>query len=79
MNRAVRLMLSPDPDVRVRGRALLDGMAREYDNASLAELARNVDAYVRKLDEAAAAAALATGAGGVSGTGVRARATSAPR
>ena len=34
------------------------------------ELARNVDAYVRKLDEAAAAAAMATGAGGGSGRGV---------
>jgi len=70
VNRAVRLMMSPDPDLRRRGRALLDGMAKEYDNPSLAELARNVDAYVRKLDEAAAAAALATGPGSVSGTGV---------
>ena len=38
VNRAVRLMLSPDPGLRKRGRALLDGMAREYDNASLAEM-----------------------------------------
>ena len=69
VNRAVRLMLSPDPGLRKRGRALLDGMAKEYDDASLAELARNVDAYVRKLDEMAAASALAVGPGGVSGTG----------
>lgn len=70
VNRAVRLMLSPDPELRKRGRTLLDGMAKEFDNASLAELARNVDAYVRKLDEAAAAAAMATGAAGASGSGV---------
>ena len=69
VNRAVRLMLSPDASLRRRGRSLLDGMAKEFDNASLAELARNVDAYVRKLDEAAAAAAMATGPGGASGTG----------
>ncbi len=70
VNRAVRLMMSPDPSLRGRGRKLLDGMAKEYDNASLAELARNVDAYVRKLDELAAASALATVPGGVSGSGV---------
>jgi len=69
VNRAVRLMLSPDPTLRKRGRAQLDGMAKEFDNASLAELARNVDAYVRKLDEMAAAAAMATGPSGVTGHG----------
>lgn len=69
VNRAVRLMLSPDPTLRKRGRTQLDGMAREFDNPSLAELARNVDAYVRKLDEMAAAAAMATGPGGAAGHG----------
>lgn len=67
VNRAVRLMLSPDDALRRRGRRCLESMAKEFDNPSLAELARHVDAYVEKLDEMAMAAAL-RGSGAV-GTG----------
>ncbi len=66
VNRAVRLMLSPDPKVRARGREHLVALAKEYENPSLAKLAHDVDAYVEKLDEMrkAEAAALAGGGGG---------------
>ena len=51
VNKAVRLMMSPNKALRKRGRARLESMAKEFDNPSLAELAQHVDAYVEKLDE----------------------------
>lgn len=68
VNRAVRLMMSPDPKVRERGRTLLLGLARETGEDSLIDLAKQVDAHVAKVEalreRAAKAAALAPGARG---------------
>lgn len=51
VNRAVRLMMSPDAKLRARGKAKLEALAREYDNPSLVDLTKNVAAYVKALDE----------------------------
>jgi hypothetical protein len=67
VNRAVRLMTSPDPNVRARGRARLEALAAEYDAPRLLDLARAVDEYVKKADELQAALAAAP-SGGASGT-----------
>ncbi|MHC5010422.1 MAG: hypothetical protein ACYTG6_05640 [Planctomycetota bacterium] len=64
VNRAVRLMTSPAQALRERGRAQLETLAAEYDNPRLLALARDVDAYVRKADELAAAAASLPPGGG---------------
>jgi hypothetical protein len=61
VNRAVKLMMSPDATLRARGLARLQAMAREYENPSLAELAKHVAAYVEKLDEVQAGAGVASG------------------
>ncbi len=66
VNRAVRLMMSPDKKVRARGRERLLALSREYDDPTLMKLVADVDAYTRKADEIAVAAAgmSAAGAGG---------------
>jgi len=72
VNRAVKLMLSPDLRLRARGRATLETLAKEYENERLTDLVRHVDAYVKNLDEVrerhvAAAAAGTTVPGATSG------------
>ncbi len=65
---AVRLMMSPDPVLRRRGKAKLETLAGAYDNPSLTELSKNVAAYVEELDELrekAAASAHPLGSSGV--------------
>jgi hypothetical protein len=62
VNEAVRLMTSPDPLVRARGKARLESLAAEYEAPSLRDLAKNVEAYVKTADELAAAAADPDGA-----------------
>ncbi len=69
VNTAVRLMLSPDPRLRERGRKTLASLAKEYDDPSLAALARRVDAYVEALDEMRRQEAAAYAAGTPLGPG----------
>jgi hypothetical protein len=57
VNEAVRLMTSPDPLVRARGKKRLESLAKEHDSKRIAELAEQVEAYVKAGDAMAAAAA----------------------
>jgi hypothetical protein len=56
VNEAVRLMTSPDPLVRARGKSRLEALAKEHDSKRLRELVGQVEAYVQAGDELAAAA-----------------------
>ncbi len=68
VNAAVRLMMSPDPKVRERGRLKLLGLAREHDSDELQALADRVADHVKQVAElrrkALAASSLAPGARG---------------
>jgi hypothetical protein len=57
VNEAVRLMTSPDPLVRARGKARLEALAEEHDSDAIRRLVGDTEAYVRAADEYAAAAA----------------------
>lgn len=61
VNRAVRLMMSPDPAVRMRGKALLEALAEEHDSDALRELIGQVEDHVRKVEELRAKAAGVSG------------------
>ncbi len=61
MNRAVKLMMSPDAALRARGLARLQAMAREYENRASPSSRRTSTAYVEKLDEVQAGAGVASG------------------
>jgi hypothetical protein len=63
VNEAVRLMLSPDPSVRARGKKRLESLAAETGSEKLRELARNVEDYVKAVDEYQAKAAATAGSG----------------
>ena len=69
VNKAVRLALSPDPAVRARGRARLEGL-KEFDEARIEKLMVGLDKYIETVDElrrqaAGAAADLAATDGGM--------------
>ena len=66
VNRAVRLMMSPDEKLRLRGRERLLALAREYDDPKLLKLVEDVDAYVKEADQLAVAAS-GLGSGGTTG------------
>jgi tetratricopeptide (TPR) repeat protein len=76
VNAAVRLMMSPDPKVRERGRLKLLGLAREHDSDELQALADRVAEHVKQVEElrkkALAASSLAPGARGTVMTEIRA-------
>ena len=68
VNAAVRLMMSPDPKVRERGRMKLLGLAREHQSDELQALADRVAEHVQQVEElrkkAIAASSLAPSARG---------------
>lgn len=72
VNQAVRLCLSPDPAVRARGRARLEGLASEFDSERIQELLKGIDKYIEMVEElrrqaAGAAANIETEGGMVMG------------
>lgn len=50
-NKAVRLILSPDPAVRSRGKARLQALAKEFDSERLRKLLAGIDEYIKNIDE----------------------------
>ena len=62
VNKAVRLVLSPDPAVRSRGRARLEALGKEFDSERIAKLLAGLDKYIETVDELRRQAAGAAGA-----------------
>lgn len=72
VNQAVRLCLSPDPAVRSRGKARLEGLAKEFDSERIKQLLAGIDKYIETVAElrrqaAGAAANVRTDGGMVMG------------
>lgn len=63
VNKYVRLMMSPDPAVRARGKSLLQGLAEELDNDELRGLVKRVEEHVKRIADLRKKAAAATAAG----------------
>lgn len=51
VNRMLRLITSPDRAVRARAKSRLTKLAEELDSDPLRELVKNIDEYVRQVDE----------------------------
>lgn len=51
VNKAVRLMMSPEPAVRARGKGQLERLAEEHDSDQMRKLVKDVASYVEQLEE----------------------------